>query len=225
MSTGLELIYNGNLKAAILPIENQWFILGISALEDIDNIDISFQRLKMSNGENSTILYYSKIVLHDIIRIKVKEIEAIIEQSCDYVNYVNFIRLQRYNYLHKVINNSIKTDNSIGFKFCVNDRIIKVLVLKNRNISFVINQNETGINLNIGATDKVSDILFKDKFWFDSSLCLGDEISIELTFLKVETPPASESDYELEKPMTLARIMEDYNYLQSKLTKDGLLKI
>ena len=198
--------------------------MGISALEDIDNIAISFQRLKMSNAESSTILYYSKIVLHDIIHIKVKEIEATIERPCDYVSYVNFICWQRYNYLHKIINNSIETDNSIGFKFCVNGSIIRIRMLKKRNIGFVINQNENGINLSIGATDKVSDILFKDKFWFNASLCLGDEISIELTFLKEDTPPASEYDYEVEKPMTLERIKEDYNYLQTKLTKEGFLK-
>jgi hypothetical protein len=223
MNTGLELIYNGNLQAAVPSVENQWNVLGISALEDKDNMAISFQRLEMSNDKNSTVFYYSKIALNDIIRIKVKEVETVIEPSCDYANYVNFIRLQRYNYLHKVIHNCIETDNSTGFKIRVNDRIIKILVLKNRNIGIVINQNKTGINLNIGATDKVSDILFKEKCLFKSNLCLGDEISIELTSLKEDSPPVSEYDYEIEKPMTLEKIMEEYYSLQTKLTKEGLL--
>jgi hypothetical protein len=224
MNTGLELIYNGTLQAAVSSVENQWTVLGISALEDKDNISISFQRLKMSNDKNSTVFYYSKIALHDIIRIKVKEIETVIEPSCNYANYVNFIRLQRYNYLHKVIHNRIETDNSTGLKIRVNDRIITVLLLKNRNMGFVINQNKNGINLNIGATDKVSDILFKDKCLLQSSLCLGDEISIELTSLKEDTPSVSEYEYEVEKPMTLEKIRAEYYSLQTQLAKEGLLK-
>jgi hypothetical protein len=224
MDTGLALIYNGEVKAATLPTGNQWLTLGISAVEDVENIAIAFQRLKMPGDKSSTVFYYSKIVLHDVIRIKVKKIEAAIEPRCDYVNYLNFIRLQRYGYLRKVINNSIETDNSIGFKLRVNDRAIKIFMLKNRSIGLVVNQNKDGVNLSIGATDKASDVLYKDKSWFSSSLCLGDEISIKLTFLKEESPAASEYDYEVKKPMSIERVVEDYNHLQAELTKAGILK-
>jgi|GEM_PF-5029071 hypothetical protein len=223
MNLGLEIIYNGKVVAATTPQKSQYLVFGITALEDHDNISVIFERL-IPNSETPIALYYSTVHFRDMIRIKVKDIKKQIEQSSDFNDLVNFIKLQEYNYLHKKINGLIIIDRLIGFKFCINDKDVKILLKENRKIGCTIHQNEKGIKLSIGATDKISDVLFKNKSWVESTLHKGDEISIELMLLDEETPYISENEYVLERAVNHEKLIADYDLLRTELVNEGILK-
>lgn len=223
MNLGIEITYNGEIVAATTPQENQYLVFGITALEDFDNTSVIFERLILKS-EKPIVLYYSKFHFRDMIGIKIKDIKDQIEQSCDFNNLVNFIKLQEYNYLHKKINRLIIIDKPIGFKFSINDKDVKILLKKNRKIGCSINQNKKGINLSIGATDEISDKLFKNKSWVESTLCEGDEILIELMLLDEETPYITENEYMVERPANQEKLKTDYNLLHVELINKGILK-
>ncbi len=223
MNLGIEITYNGEIVAATTPQENQYLIFGITALEDLDNTSVIFERLILKS-EIPIVLYYSKFHFRDMIRIKVKKIKEQIEQSCDFNDLVNFIKLQEHNYLHKKINNLIMIDKPIGFKFSINDKDVKILIKKNRKIGCTIKQNNKGIKLSIGVTDKISDELFKNKSWVESTLCEEDEVFIELMLLDEETPYITENEYLVERPVNQEKLKTDYNLLHEELIKKGILK-
>ncbi len=223
MNLGLEIIYNGNVVAATTPQKGHYLVFGIMALEDYDNISVIFERL-IPNSETPIALYYSTVHFRDIIRIKVKDIQKQIEQSSDFNDLVNFIKLQEYNYLHKKINGLIKIDRSMGFKFCINDKDVKILFKENRRIGCTIHQNEKGIKLSVGATDKISEMLFNNKSWIESALQQGDEVSIELMPLDEETKYISETEYVMERPANQEKLVADYNLLHNELVNKGVLR-
>ena len=223
MNLGIEITYNGEIVAATTPQENQYLVFGITALEDLDNTSVIFERLILKR-EEPVVLYFSKFHFRDMIGIKIKDIKDQIEQSCDFNHLVNFIQLQEYNYLHKKINGLIIIDKPIGFKFSINGKDVKILLKKNRKIGCSINQNKNGINLSIGVTEKISDKLFKNKSWVESTLIEGDEILIELMLLDEETPYITENEYIAERPANQEKLKTDCNLLHVELINKGILK-
>ena len=222
MSVGFELYYNDKMVVASTRVEGQWLLFGLSAKETPDNVDFSMQRLNIIE-KNAEILYFSRMDLQDKVFVKVKEINTVLEKPCESDCFVNFLRMQRYKYLHQIVNNTLKVCPSIGLLLSINNEIIKVFLPKNRNINCVINQNEKGIKFGLGASDKISDKILKYKTWLDSNLSSGDEIRIEITAIDIETPCISENYIELKKPDNQEMIIKELDSLQVELTKEGLL--
>jgi hypothetical protein len=236
MDTGLELIHNGRTVASAyaIPAENQLLLLSIAGWHGY--VSTTFQCLHLRGKGKSYItdMYISMLSLQDKIDINIKKTENIFKQLPE-DDYVNFIRLQHYNYLHKMLYDPVEIIYSEGLKFSINDKTIYIPFIKNRRITFVINQYKDEITVGLGTTDKVADTVSRSKHWITKSstgdsiakskFCLGDTISIELIPLDKdkETPCISEEEYADERS-SHQRMINDYNFYHRELTKDGILK-
>lgn len=221
MGAGLEILVNRNIIATATSHKDQFLIFDITASED--NVSIALQRLNIEDN-TTDVICFSNVYPNDKVDINIINIENAKNRLLDYEEFINFIKLKEYRYLHKKINQLSNIDTTIGIQFRINDKIVKISFREDRRIVGTIIKKEEDINLSIGATDKISENLNNHIHWAESILKIGDEMAIELVQINEETPHISVKKHVHENSSTQDKLIEEYNSLKKELTKRGVLK-